>query len=107
MFFALTICFLIQFWKCESRINKQTKNKIIEYRTSVDEVIRTLSYSLSKKGVNVVGKYNNSSNENYDIFKPGKNEVLNIIYSYLPTLDTSDLNVDELIDFLKDEETQI
>ncbi len=35
------------------------------------------------------------------------NGVLNIIMSQLPVLDNSDINIDALVDFLKDEQTQV
>jgi hypothetical protein len=70
-----------------------------------DETVRILANILRKEGAIVVPKFH--SNDFANAFQPGNSEVLSIIFSHLPTLDASYLNINELIDFLKDEETQV
>ncbi len=68
---------------------------------------RLISIILSNETkFNTIPRYDDSENFSRD-FKPGKHPVLNIVFSCLPTILPSDTDINHLIDFLNDEETQL
>ena len=67
--------------------------------------VRRLALKARQKGAKATPYY---SVINFDrAFEVGNDKVLSVIYQKLPTLDESNLDMDYLIDFLKDEETQV
>ena len=70
-----------------------------------DVAYREYTNFVLAKGINAIPRY--SSKDFNCTFKTGKYQLLSTIYSQLPALDWGDINIDDLIDFLKDEETQI
>lgn len=67
--------------------------------------IQEFAHRSLKKSISIVPKYGFSNFSK--MHQKGNSEVLSIIFSYLPKLEMLDLNVNDLVDFLLDEETQI
>ena len=94
-----------QMWTSEAEKLLSTKKNKFDIYYLTDVIYREYTNYILAKGINAIPKY--SSKQFSNTFRKGNSQLLNTIFSQLPTLDPDNLNIDELIDFLKDEETQV
>lgn len=70
----------------------------------IDLSTRYLANLASMRGNKTVAKY--YAQDVDAIFKPGKHSVLSVVFSQLPTLELERVGINDIIDFLSDEETK-
>lgn len=73
--------------------------------TEHDALARMLSKIFAENGMIAVPKYD--SNTFLKDFNEGEHGIIGIIFSELPVVDPSNVNINDFIDFVNDEETQV
>jgi hypothetical protein len=79
-------------------------NAIQQFLIEIDSSTRHLAELALRKDKRIVAKY--YANDAEKVLRSGKHSVLSVIFSNLPSIDPESVPIDDLIDFLSDDETK-